>query len=100
MQVDMGWSNRSDNPVWRGGPVQGMIAPDSHYRMRLVSAEPAPGLQPSAPPSLESIPNNHMAYAFQWFIFAGIAAVIYGLAWRKRSREAARGPTPKDDSNP
>src|SRR5438128_1024365 len=21
MQVDMGWSTRSDNPAWRGGPV-------------------------------------------------------------------------------
>lgn len=89
LQVDMGWSKRSDPPNWRGGPVLGVIAPDSRYRMRLVSARPAPGLQPSAPPSLESIPNNHMAYAVQWFLFAAIAAIIYGLAWRKRRREGA-----------
>jgi surfeit locus 1 family protein len=95
MQVDMGWSTRSDNPGWRGGAVRGMIAPDSKYRMRLVASEAAPGLQPSAPPTLESIPNNHMLYAIQWFLFAAIAAIIYALAWRKRRREAAAGQPPE-----
>jgi cytochrome oxidase assembly protein ShyY1 len=52
--------------------------------MRLVAATPAPGLQASAPPSIESIPNNHMSYAIQWFAFAAIALVIYALALRKR----------------
>ena len=89
MQVDIGWSLSSDVPRWRGGPVHGMIAPDSHYRMRLIADRPAPGLEPSQPPTLESIPNNHMAYAFQWFAFAATALVIYALALRKRMREAA-----------
>ena len=40
--------------------------------------------EPSAPPSLSSIPNNHRSYALQWFAFALIALVIYGLAVRKR----------------
>ena len=88
MQVDTGWSLSSDPPSWRGGSVHGMIAPDSHYRIRLVADRPAPGLEPSQPPSLESIPNNHMAYAFQWFAFAATALVIYVLAMRKRMREA------------
>ena len=87
MQVDIGWSKSSDAPAWRGGAVAGIIAPDHEYGMRLVAAEAAPGLRPSAPPSLESIPNNHMLYAIQWFLFAGIGALIYALALRKRMRE-------------
>jgi cytochrome oxidase assembly protein ShyY1 len=60
--------------------------------MRLVAATAAPGLQPSAPPSIEQIPNNHRSYAVQWFAFAGIALVIYALALRKRLREERREP--------
>ena len=52
--------------------------------MRLVAASAPPGLEPSALPSLESIPNNHRFYAVQWFLFAAIALVIYVLALRKR----------------
>jgi cytochrome oxidase assembly protein ShyY1 len=54
--------------------------------MRLVAATAPPGLQPSSPPSLETIPNNHRSYAVQWFLFALIALVIYALAVRKRLR--------------
>jgi cytochrome oxidase assembly protein ShyY1 len=39
-------------------------------------------LEPSAPPSIEQIPNNHRSYAIQWFLFALIAVVIYLLALR------------------
>jgi cytochrome oxidase assembly protein ShyY1 len=52
--------------------------------MRLVAASAPPGLEPSAPPSLSTIPNNHRSYAAQWFAFALTALVIYGLAVRKR----------------
>ena len=52
--------------------------------MRLVSADGLGGLQPSAPPALASIPNSHRGYAVQWFLFAAIAALIYGLALRQR----------------
>ena len=51
------------------------------------AASAPPGLQPSAPPSLSSIPNNHRFYAIQWFSFAAIALIIYGLAVRKRRKE-------------
>jgi surfeit locus 1 family protein len=34
------------------------------------------------------IPNNHRSYAVQWFAFALIALIIYGLAVRKRLKEA------------
>ena len=42
-------------------------------------------------PDLASVPNNHFAYAIQWFLFAGIALLIYGLALRKRLRERGSG---------
>ena len=87
MQVDMGWSKESKAPAWSGGPVSGVVAPDRQHRIRLVSAEPAPGLAASAPPSPERTPNNHLAYALQWFFFALVAAVIYLLALRSRQRE-------------
>jgi cytochrome oxidase assembly protein ShyY1 len=85
MQVDMGWSKSSAPPAgWKGGAVTGIIAPDRLHKVRLVSAEAAPGLQPSARPSPEATPNNHLMYALQWFFFASAAAVIYVLALRKR----------------
>jgi surfeit locus 1 family protein len=85
MAVDVGWSKAPANPVWQGGEVTGVLAPDGKSVFRLVSAKPlAPGLDQSAPPSLDAIPNNHLAYAVQWFLFAGIAALIYGLALRRR----------------
>lgn len=87
MAVELGWSKDPKAQwQWNGGPVSGMIAPDREHRIRLVAASAPPGLQPSATPSLESIPNNHRSYAFQWFAFALIALVIYVLALRKGFR--------------
>lgn len=85
MEVDMGWSKDSKPPKWRGGEVSGIIAPDDKHVIRLVSATPAPGLRPSAPPSPDTIPNNHLFYALQWFFFAAAAALIYVLALRRRA---------------
>jgi cytochrome oxidase assembly protein ShyY1 len=87
MAVELGWS-RDPNASWQwaGGPVTGMIAPDREQRIRLVAASAPPGLEPSALPSLASIPNNHRLYAIQWFLFAAIALIIYVLAVRKRLR--------------
>ena len=89
MVVAAGWSaNPQAKPRWTGGPVEGVIAPDKSARMRLVSAIGLGGLEASAPPSPEMIPNNHRSYAVQWFAFAAIALVIYILALAKRSKEA------------
>jgi hypothetical protein len=88
MSVEVGWSKNPNARVnWAGGPVSGVIAPDQSSGMRLVAASAPPGLEPSAPPSLESIPNNHRSYALQWFSFAAIALLIYGLALRRRLKE-------------
>lgn len=85
MEVDMGWSQQSRPPTgWRGGEVSGIIAPDEANIIRLVAERAAPGLQPSAPPTRETIPNNHFLYALQWFFFAAAAALIYFLALRRR----------------
>lgn len=85
-QVVAGWSERPDNPQWDGGIVDGVIAPDSQYVIRLVASEPVAGLQKSQPPALEDIPNNHLSYAVQWFLFAGIALAIFMLALKGRRK--------------
>jgi len=85
MSVEVGWSKNPNASIgWLGGPVSGIIAPDRLTRMRLVAGSAPQGLEPSAPPSIASIPNNHRSYAIQWFSFAAIALVIYGLVLRKR----------------
>ena len=42
------------------------------------------GLDANARPDPATIPNNHLSYAIQWFLFALTALVIYGIALRKR----------------
>ena len=63
-----------------------MIDADRDHILLLVADTPAPGLAPSALPSPANIPNNHRAYAVQWFLFAAVALVIYGVALRRRGR--------------
>ncbi|HEY8592055.1 MAG TPA: SURF1 family protein [Sphingomicrobium sp.] len=92
MTVDLGWSkNPNARFDWPGGLVSGVIAPDRKNGIRLVAAGAPAGLQPSAQPSLATIPNNHRSYAVQWFAFAAIALVIFLLAVRGR-RTAERRP--------
>jgi cytochrome oxidase assembly protein ShyY1 len=93
LAVELGWSkNPNAGQAYRGGLVSGVIAPDRLSRMRLVAATPGPGLVASAPPSPDAIPNNHLSYAIQWFLFAVIAVTIYWLALRQRwKKEAAHG---------
>lgn len=88
-------------PAWTGGAVSGTIGHvPSHVsllgrllgntppaELMLIADRPAPGLAANDAPSIDSVPNNHLAYAVQWFAFAGIAVVIYLLALRRRQRE-------------
>ena len=91
MAVELGWSkNPSAGRDYKGGMVSGIIAPDRIARMRLVSTEPGPGLSASAEPSSDSIPNNHLSYAVQWFLFAAAAALIYILALKHREQREPR----------
>lgn len=82
-QVVLGWSKTPDLSDWRGGVVQGVVAPGP----RLVADPPLAGLEANARPDPGDIPNNHFSYAVQWFLFAATALVIYALALRKRMRE-------------
>ena len=52
--------------------------------MRLVAAPPQAGLAQLALPDPRDLPNNHLSYAVQWFLFAATALVIYVLALRKK----------------
>ena len=95
MSVELGWSKDPEAKVkWRGGLVSGIIVPDRLHRIRLVAAGAPPGLEPAGLPSAETAvpvtPGRNRMYALQWFSFAAIALVIYGLALRKRIKEQHR----------
>ncbi len=108
--VDVGVSNSPDAPkVWKGGRVAGVIvwAPQHGSVIArafgrvpppspmLVADTAAPGLEPSQKPSPAEIPNNHLSYAVQWFAFAAIAALIYGIAlWRRMRAPSPSGLSP------
>lgn len=86
-------------PNWGGGKVSGYIsyAPSdaplivtafSHApkTLMLVADPPQAGLAANPPADLSSVPNNHLAYAVQWFLFALVAGIIYAIALRRRLR--------------
>ncbi|MBB3033194.1 SURF1 family protein [Alteriqipengyuania lutimaris] len=79
-RVALGWTRAPEGPLWNGGEVTGIIAPGP----RLVADPPRAGLLALERPDPSDLPNNHMAYAWQWFLFALTALVIYGLAVRKK----------------
>lgn len=85
--VVLGWSDRPATVSWGGGLVSGREVPSKGPVHRIIADPPLAGLQANARPDPNDIPNNHLAYAVQWFFFAGVALVIYALALRKRWRE-------------
>lgn len=54
----------------------------------LIPTTAIPGLQPSRLPSPADLPDNHLAYAGQWFGLAGALLVIYGIWVRRRAKVA------------
>ena len=90
IRVNAGWAPRHDavQRLSLGGIVAGRLGlVDEDGPVTLTAASAAPPLAPSAPASLDSIPNNHRLYAFQWFFFAAAALVIYVLALRTRRQD-------------
>ncbi|WP_291178638.1 SURF1 family protein [Erythrobacter sp.] len=83
----IGWSQSPERPQWSGGKVRGLLAPVGD-EYKVVAREPAAGLQALGDPDPSNVPNNHLAYAGQWFFFALTALVIYFLALRRRSTRA------------
>ena len=83
-EVALGWSRPTQQIAWDGGRVSGIIGPGGTFGGTLHASPPAPGLAPLAPPDPGDLPNNHLAYAGQWFFFALTALAIYVLALRKR----------------
>jgi len=83
----LGWSNNPAEVKWQGGQVTGTVTPNGELGYQIVADPPVAGLAANARPDPNDIPNNHLAYAVQWFFFALVALVIYALALRKRGRE-------------
>ena len=86
--VNAGWSALPDGDrrLSLGGITAGTLGADLPGEpLILTAATPTPPLAASAPASIEDVPNNHRAYAAQWFFFAGLALLIYALALRRRT---------------
>ena len=98
--VAIGLGQKPDDiPAWTGGQVGGWISEEPDHRAlltriggratllrpMLIAREAPAGLKRLAPPSAADVPNNHLAYAVQWFFFAAVAVVIYMLALRRRN---------------
>ena len=84
--IALGWTQAPVIRAWAGGEIEGVVAPGEGGSVRLIAGKPPAGLQPLARPDPRDVPNNHFAYAIQWFLFAGVAAVIYAVALRKSWR--------------
>jgi len=85
-RIVLGWSRNPQPVTWHGGEVTGVFLAQPQGKFDIVADPPLAGLEPNAKPDPRDIPNNHLAYAVQWFLFAGVALVIYALALRKRMR--------------
>ncbi len=81
--VDVGWSRSPSQPDFAGGMIEGtLVALGDGFKV--VASKPLAGLEPIAKPDPNDLPNNHLAYAGQWFFFALTALVIYFFALRSR----------------
>ena len=88
--VMLGWMRAPETSTWDGGTVRGTIVPAGRT-VRLVADPPQAGLDALAQPDPAAIPDNHLAYAGQWFFFAVTALIIYFLAVRRRLASAQDG---------
>ncbi|WP_017999806.1 SURF1 family protein [Paracoccus sp. N5] len=81
--------NLSEN-IWFARDVPAMAAQLGTEPVLVVAAEvrgDAQGVAPM-PVAVEGIPNNHLGYAVQWFMFAVVwAGMTVALIWRIRQRK-------------
>lgn len=100
--IALGVAPRWDvKPRFQSGEVHGWIIPAqepslidrllgrAERRPMLLASTPIAGLSANATPDPKNVPDNHLAYAIQWFVFASIAALIYVLALRRRKPRGA-----------
>lgn len=91
IRTNLGWSSDPLEPRAFGHPLTAAAmlyqVPGAGPELYLTQA--LPPLQPAQAPSAENIPNNHLAYAIQWFAFATILPVIYAMWLRRWRRERA-----------
>ena len=84
--AEIGWSPDPGDPRFTSGVVTGTLVA-SGDDFKVVSDEGLAGLEAVARPDPNDLPNNHLAYAWQWFFFALTALAIYWLALRRKWRE-------------
>ena len=84
LDVVIGWSKQPRDVPWAGGALTGTVAPGAGDTVRIIADPPLAGLEANAKPDPANLPNNHLSYAVQWFLFALTALVIFALALRKR----------------
>lgn len=87
IRVNAGWAAlpQHDRRLSQVGITAGTLGADMEGQPLIVTAAtPAAPLAASAPASIDEVPNNHRAYAAQWFFFAGLAVLVYALALRRR----------------
>ena len=86
LSLDAGWAPGPDaKPFALAAAYPGLLREHDGPRYTLIAARALPPLTPSAPPSVEEVPNSHLSYAIQWFFFAAVLGAIYGLyvrSWR------------------
>lgn len=90
VRINVGWSPQLLEEHYPGGTrtVTGILVESGHpaARYTLVADMAAEPLLPSAPPSVDTIPDNHLSYALQWFSFAAILLLVWGayvMRWRQ-----------------
>ena len=75
-----------------GSAFTGPLVPRSSAPVfLLVSDTPVGALAAEAPPGADTISNSHRGYAVQWFLFALMLSVIYGVYLRRRTGAVAPG---------
>jgi cytochrome oxidase assembly protein ShyY1 len=95
-----GWTRRVDagqTPILLDHQLTGTVIENPYGkqpnrpRFMLIPDAAIPPLATPAQPSAEDLPDNHLAYAGQWFGLAAALAAIYGL-WLRRRAVAPNAP--------
>jgi surfeit locus 1 family protein len=111
-----GWLRRSERrgPLGPRDPAEGRLAAFARIDVARLDAQipgelapvwlqlateappPGPG-SPDPVPLLDLGEGPHLSYAIQWFTFATLGVIVYGLLLRRRSRELPGGQGPDGD---